>query len=81
MEDVLITLETAKLAKEKGFDLITNNIYMINFTTEVIMENINYLKHSDGNNPFVSAPTQSLLHKWLKELHDIYIVIEFLSGD
>jgi hypothetical protein len=75
MKEQLITFQTAKLAKEKGFDEIVDYIYMTNHTTEVLFENINDLKHSDGNNPFVSAPTQSLLQKWLRDEHNIHIDI------
>ena len=71
MKEQPIEYNTAKLAKEKGFDEITDMIYMTNHTVETIFENINRLKHSDGNNPFISAPTQSLLAKWLREVHDI----------
>jgi hypothetical protein len=73
MEDTLVNLSTAKLAKEKGFDEITDYIYSQNYITEKLIENINGLKHSDGNNPFISAPTQSLLQKWLREVHNIHI--------
>jgi hypothetical protein len=76
MKEQLITFQTAKLAKEKGFDEIVDKIYMTNHTVEVLFENINTLKHSDGNNPFVSAPTQSLLQKWLRDIHNIQINIE-----
>jgi hypothetical protein len=52
MEDKLISLETAKLAKEKGF----NGNY--GYFNEVWM-----------------APTQSLLQRWLREVHNIHIVM------
>jgi len=55
MTDQLITFETAKLSKEKGFDLI------------------NHLKNG-------LPPTQSLLQKWLRENHNIHIVISPTMG-
>ena len=54
MEDTLINFETAKLAKEKGFDFI------------YIIDN-ELTKHS--------LITQSLLAKWLREVHKINIFI------
>jgi hypothetical protein len=48
MQEELITLETAKLAKEKGFDYF-NGIYK------------------------TQRSTQSLLQKWLREIHKIDI--------
>ena len=61
--------------KFKGFDEITDYIYMTNHTTEVMFENINRLKHSDGNNPFVSAPTIFQTVQWLYEKHNIWIYV------
>lgn len=49
MKEQLITFETAKLAKEKGFRLL------VDFES--------------------SYPTQSLLQKWLREKHNIDVVI------
>ena len=54
MEEQLISFETAKLAKEKGFDFI------------YIIDN-ELTKHS--------LITQSLLQKWLREVHKINIFI------
>ena len=54
MEEQLISYETAKLAKEKGFDFI------------YIIDN-ELTKHS--------LITQSLLAKWLREVHKINIFI------
>lgn len=82
MTDQLISFETAKLAKEKSFDEITDFIFDTNMNKKLggwIIPNINGLKHSDGNNPFVSAPTQSLLQKWLREEHEIHIVCTLIS--
>ena len=30
--------------------------------------------NSDGDNPMVSAPTQSLLQRWLREEHNIHVI-------
>ena len=53
MKEELISFETAKLAKDKGFSSIC-------FADEM------------GGDLF---PTQSLLQKWLKEVHNIFINI------
>jgi hypothetical protein len=55
MKDKLISFSTAKLAKEKGFDLQSNSF--------------NY----------VYAPTQSLIQKWLREVHKINIEVTWMS--
>src|SRR5574343_935867 len=71
--NTVISFEVAKLLKEKEFDEVTDLIYMTNHTSEVLFENINGLKHLDGNNPFVSAPTIAEVVMWLYEKHGIWI--------
>jgi len=78
MKEILITFNTAKLAKEKGFKGIeTDNVYY-----DPNEEPINRLlltgtaTRYKGNNWFIyNAPTQSLLQKWLREKHNIDVVI------
>lgn len=72
IEPTYVDFNTAKLLKEKGFNEITNYNY-----SEVygFIENINSLKHSDGNNRFVSAPEQWQVVEWLRVKHDIWVSI------
>jgi hypothetical protein len=63
MKEQLISSETAKLAKEKGFD-IRSEPYRYN----PIYEELTVLEG-------VNAPTQSLLQRWLREVHNINIII------
>ena len=68
MEEQLISFETAKLAKEKGFDIHCRFHYdeeMLN-----VYENEDFPYNSWNGSLF--APTQSLLQKWLREKHNIY---------
>ena len=61
MEDTLINYETAKLAKEKGFDFI-------------------YIIDNELTNH--SLITQSLLQKWLREVHNCFIdILPHRDGD
>ena len=79
MEDTRVTFETAKLAKGKGFPQETNRLeipyynYKGEFKGDVSDWRIR--KYIRGENTsdieFVSAPTQSLLAKWLREEHNI----------
>lgn len=92
MEEQLITLETAKLAKEKGFDWKTHDYFNKNKYSTKYKHSIGYIDDYWGDNynydwntngepfkPFskdcYSVPTQSLLQKWLREIHkiDIYV--------
>lgn len=64
MEDDIIKIETAKLAKEKGFNKIYFNKYASNGE---LYEVDNF-------------PTQSLLQKWLRKNHNIHIEIKFFHN-
>lgn len=71
MTEKRVSLEVGKLAKEKGFNIETYSVdYMV-----------------DGNYPgergacvscteYAPAPTQSLLQKWLREVHQIYVDVD-----
>lgn len=78
MEDQLINFKTAQLAKEKGFNINTLNFYDSNssYTGYVLKEKTihtpdSYYHHRDC----FMAPTQSLLQKWLREVHQAHIDI------
>lgn len=99
MKDELISFETAKLAKEKGFDIETKTAYIggVFFESEETPNgydgydpsfsdnwNKNWSFNKEGGastrNPDninyfdgYSAPTQSLLQRWLREKHKIYV--------
>ena len=70
MEEQLITFETAKLAKEKGFNISGNNIY----ENEELLCEVEFKNWNNGTLCLL-APTQSLLQRWLREVRDIYINI------
>ena len=78
MEEQLISFETAKLAKEKGFQEECLHFYCLNRTCNHVDKankysfEVNANKESDDNFGYgktTSAPTQSLLQKWLREEH------------
>lgn len=80
MEEQLISFETAKLAKEKGFDapvlefydyegIITKNTYDSNGYDYNQIAYSKQIGHDSTYN--TSAPTQSLLQKWLRDTHKI----------
>lgn len=81
MKEQLISLETAILAKEKGYNqnpYKTKNAY----GPEYIDGSNIRLRSSSLFNPDSNtavAPTQSLLQKWLREEHKIDIIIHVTS--
>src|SRR5690242_6538201 len=78
MKDELIKLETAKLAKEKGFDCKVSDHYKgIDLINNGLPYNFNNPKEQElWSLELNSAPTQSLLQRWLREVHKIDIEIE-----
>jgi len=80
MEDELITLKTAKLAKEGGFNEKCDKAF-INYYSEHYNGDRKYqiqLFHQNtynGPNPIYQASTQSLLQRWLREIHKIEVSV------
>jgi len=66
MEDQLIAFETAKLAKEKGFNEKTNFAFYYDGTQTW---------NDPGYDILIARPTQSLLQKWLREKYRIDITV------
>ena len=90
MREDLISFETAKLAKDKGFDWDCVNyfqdshragVHKINNINNKIIDEL----HQEDKYCiiFFATPTQSLLQKWLREKHKIHIDIQpfYYKGD
>lgn len=91
MKEELISLETAKLAKEKGFDWGCDYFYHKHKTPYITRaleydSDDGYVEDYNWNNGYgsyptkaedvlCSAPTQSILQKWLREKHNIVVYI------
>lgn len=69
MTEELVSFETAKLAKEKGFK---HNSKCYGGNGE-ILENIENHNNNIMQRFRYAAPTQSLLQKWLRKKHNIHI--------
>ena len=68
----LITLETAKLAKSKGFDWKVKHYFTLLYTGNGFGNGYNY--NAEPNQ--ASRPTQAVLQRWLREVHQIHIVVD-----
>ena len=89
MTETLISYDAAVLAKEKKFDIKTTCVYYHNsilFENGTLVDFLNPVnqyqlfdlrkgKNFKISNPFVYAPTQSLLQKFLREKHNLHIDI------
>jgi len=63
MKEELVSFETAKLAKEKGFPQRTKNFIVGKSWVKDLDEHTNIWK-----------PTQALLQRWLREVHKINVI-------
>ena len=79
MEEDLVGIEVAKLAKQKGFnirtikgfDLIGLDINISNIYRKIRPE----VPLNFNNHKAYSRPTQALLKKWLREIHNIQVYV------
>lgn len=86
MKDTLISYSTAELAHDKGFKIRCPNMFDRNKeiqTTpsikQILSEGGTY---KDIKTPIqIFAPTQSLLQKWIREVHNIHITITSISQE
>ena len=91
MTEQIITFETAKLAKVKGFpiDVCLNSYndheklsYNPCFVTRSFPAEYQHFhlanleKHADK----YAAPTQSLLQKWLREVHKLNVIVDVIDN-
>lgn len=77
MEEQLINFETAKLAREKGFDVDNRENHYFYCFPNGKLDKFKYLSVGYGDD--VLAPTQSLLQKWLREVHNLHVVVKRIS--
>lgn len=80
MEEIRVTVKTAKLAQEKGF---LQKPFPC-FGSEGNLHTVEYFDTSHPNAFRYYQPTQSLLQKWLREVHgkhiQIYVMEKWLDS-
>ena len=78
MEKKLISLKTAKLAKEKGFNILCEYFYSpegISYKSDLYLNEVRNNAYSAKNLEFCKAPTKSLLRQWIRETRGVHIEI------
>ena len=93
MKEELVLFETAKLAKEKGFDVFcyqyyyeSNSVHNAEELADVWMSSgsstdtdvpmyLSEFLENHNRYDYVSAPTQSLLQRWLREEHNTFVEV------
>lgn len=80
MEEKFVGYKLAELAKKKGFNIIqrfSNEASLYNKEKEHAFY-ANYGFFGSGyNKGYISAPTQSFLQKWLRDIHKIHITVDY----
>lgn len=77
MTEELVTLETAKMLREKGF----NEPCMIAINIEDSRQYGTNRTNSELPIKVCSHPTQSVTQKWLRETKNLHIEIFYMRGD
>ena len=74
-----VSFETAKLLKEKGFKGECLGVYFPNGRFDTFDTAFDY-NLNDGNlSHAINAPTLQMAMKWLREVHNLVIQIEFID--
>ena len=81
MTDQLISPETAKLAKEKRFNEYCQYSYYDEFNLDNEEDVNNTILSKREDKSYCTAPTQSLLQKWLREVHKIFVIVDYYGKD
>lgn len=71
MTEELVTLETAKLLKEKGFNEYCKNVIDV----DSILRETLYRTNDNLPKQCFSLPTQYIAQKWLREIKKLHITI------
>lgn len=78
MEDQIISFNTARLAKEKGFSGLCYNYYEVAngdpWLNHTVNSPVDYNGVKDTRRILFSAPTQGLLQKWIREVHGVHVL-------
>lgn len=80
MKEQLVSLQTAKLAKEKGLKLnYCRELFYPDpdkegeYVTNECSHDWEFIEDKD----WYSRPTQALLQKWLREVHNLIVIIDW----
>lgn len=82
---MLIDFKTAQSAKEKGFNLPTDarfyrEPFKLNDKDEWKTSKVGAVKCRNTDDS-ISRPTQSELHKWLNDNHNIFVFVNISNGN
>lgn len=73
MEEEIVSLKTAKLLKEKGFHERCRAYW--HTTAELPHCELSPCDYNNGVEFYASSPTQASVQRWLREVHNIIILV------
>ena len=77
MTEEFVTLETAKILKEKGF----NEPYSLAINVEDSRQYTTSRTNSELPIKVCTHPTQSVTQKWLRETKKLHVEVSYMYGD
>lgn len=86
IQEQYVSFETAKLLKEKGFNETCRWVYNLNDQRLIPADfhtNTNFIFNTYLNEYFpnlISAPTQSVAMRWLRDIHKLHITAPLTYG-
>ena len=88
MKEELVSHNTAVLAEEKGFDWDCTYTYdydkaledAFSYTGEALFTKEDIENAKENGYTAILAPTQSLLQKWLREKHNLFVTVQWVDG-
>lgn len=84
MTEELVTLETAKLLKAAGFKEDVSSFYELVYKggsgPEYEIDESYDAQNYNADVYSISAPTQSIAQKWLREIRGVYVYVEPVIG-
>jgi hypothetical protein len=81
MKEELVSFETAKLLKEKGFVNLSDKSYVLSEGVRYgLLSNFTNKCNNSVEEDRIEAPTQSLAQKYLREKYGIHINVDFGIG-
>lgn len=76
MEEQLVSLEVAKLLKEKGFCVGSTHFYSNLNSKEELVDNKGAYYINGMELDYIEAPTKSLAQKWLRDTKGVIVIID-----
>lgn len=89
IEESYVSFSTAKLLKEAGFDIPCRGIYRTDRTGDYVFREYEHKNTkddlcwsiTDGFQYEYLAPTQALAARWLREVHEIDVMVDVYNRD